>query len=449
MRVESALLLGAARDPDSAAGAGRGRGGILRPGLPSVSFPLRTRPGSRSSGGLPLLNAALVLGIAVVDWMTPAGIVVGLLLGIPIVLSSFADDSRQVWGTFLLALAAFTVAAIFGTPAFSPSHVWIANRIFAIATLPASAAVALLLQRRRIEAERARDEAVSARDLNALLMSLLAHDLRTPLVLAEQGFQYVERAVSRGQDPDRVLLRDVQARLQRSLRAVEVVLSIAREDLRPAAATPDAPLEVAEAISREVDAFAAEAEGGGKRFVLRLEALGGATYRCNHGVLRQALTVVLDNAVRHAVPGTIEVAASVEAEELVVRITDEGPGLSTPAPPSRTRVQGSASSWRARSSPAPAAGSTSNAIPPPAPASGSACRSRRAEVAGSRCSPFLSVPPSGGSLPGRLSERSPFALPPQPAPAIIPNSSSTSLTVGTHAICSAPIGAWRGRSAAA
>ncbi|HEX8905560.1 MAG TPA: hypothetical protein VF771_11990, partial [Longimicrobiaceae bacterium] len=148
---------------------------------------------------LALLRGALllcILLIAFLDWATPAGVVVGILLAVPVVLASMGTEA-DVLAMGTVAITAFLVAAIAGAPAISPRSVWVPNRIFVSLLIPASTGVALLLQRRRAEAERARDAALSARDLNALLTALLAHDLRSPLASASQCIRYVLASVER------------------------------------------------------------------------------------------------------------------------------------------------------------------------------------------------------------------------------------------------------------
>jgi signal transduction histidine kinase len=140
-------------------------------------------------GALPLACVAAILVISFFDWMTPAGVVVGIFLSVPIILSSFAATPRTVGAVSVLAHVSFLVAAVFGSAAISPAAVWIPNRLFTVLTLTASTGVALLLQQSRQAAERERDRALAARDLNRLLMSLLAHDLRTPLVVAAHGLE--------------------------------------------------------------------------------------------------------------------------------------------------------------------------------------------------------------------------------------------------------------------
>ncbi len=126
------------------------------------------------------LNLTAVVLVALLDWAMPAGIVVGLLLGVPIVLSSTADDIRELWLTSALALLAFVLAAIFGSGPVSPAGVWFPNRIIAFSSLLAFCAIAVMLHRRRRQVEQARDEAVRASALSQVLTSLLAHDLRSP-----------------------------------------------------------------------------------------------------------------------------------------------------------------------------------------------------------------------------------------------------------------------------
>lgn len=299
-----------------------------------ASVPARTpAAGARSSAALPWLNVLAVLVIVALDWITSAGVVVGILLSIPIVLASLSDDRRQVWLITTLAIAGKLVASLHGMGPISPASVWVPNRVIAFLSLPASAYLALLLQRHRCDAERARDAALSARDLNRLLMSLLAHDLRSPLTLAVQGLDYVGGAARSGQEIDEELVGDLRARLNRSLRAVETVLTVAREGLEgsPAEGARLELTRVGPEIEAEVASFAGEARHLGKTIVTEVGGLEDADpdLRIDVVVLRQALAVLLDNAVRYGVPGEIKVAAEHEGHALVVRVRDRGPGLSS------------------------------------------------------------------------------------------------------------------------
>lgn len=206
--------------------------------------------------------------------------------------------------------------------------------VLAVLLLPACTALALLLQRRRLEAERARDEALAASELNRLLMSLLAHDLRSPLAVSDQAFGYVEDSLGAARSIDRALIGDVRARLRRSLRAIDIVLGLARAHAEPAAvpsegggrATPHVRAE----IEAEVASFAHEAEVRGKTLVAELDGVGGARLAADVLVLRQALAILLDNAIRYADAGPVRVRAATRGCALHVHVEDGGPGLSAP-----------------------------------------------------------------------------------------------------------------------
>jgi len=266
-------------------------------------------------------NLAAVAAICVGDGMTSAGVVVGILLCIPIVLASMDARPAMVAWTGALSAVGFAVAAAVGARPISPPAVWIPNRIFAALSIPAATLVALLLQRRRVEAERARDAALSASELNRLIGSLLAHELRAPLTLAADCLRYVRDASTRGEPLDGELLAETHARLGRSLRAVEGVLALARgaSDDGAARAAP-----VCAELADEVAGFEAEARARGKRIVLDLGGVrGGAA--ADARVLRPVVATLLDNALRYAAPGDVTVAAGTDGEELAVRVTDGGP----------------------------------------------------------------------------------------------------------------------------
>ncbi|MFL5538409.1 MAG: sensor histidine kinase [Longimicrobiaceae bacterium] len=281
---------------------------------------------SPSPGRHALLRRAAVLAavavISIADGLTPTGVVVGILLCIPIVLASMDPRPVAVVATGAVSAVGYVVAAIVGMGPISPPSVWIPNRVFAALSIPAATAVALLLQRSRIEAERARDEARAASELNRLLASLLAHDLRAPLVLAADCLRYVRDAAARGEVPDDALVAETHARLGRSLRAVEGVLALARGAPSGGEAARAAP--VGPALAEEAAEFEAEARARGKRIVLDLGGVRDGP-AADARVLRQVVATLLDNALRYAAPGDVTLSADTDHAGVSVRVTDPGP----------------------------------------------------------------------------------------------------------------------------
>lgn len=279
-----------------------------------------------------VLCYALILVIVVLDWMTSAGVVVGLLLSIPIVVLSMLARQRPVLVATLVALIGFTIAAALGQGPISPRSVWVPNRILAVFAIAASGAVALMLQRHRRTADDALRAALSAHDTNRLLMALMAHDLRAPLVAASQVLEYVERSAASGAPLDAELVGDTRLRLRRNLRVVEQALQVARGDMqRSESVAPPlgrARVRVAHEIEREVASFAGEAEARGKRIVVRAEAVANVEMGLDGLVLRQVLAILLDNAIRYARAGPLWVDAELRVGKVVVSVTDSGPGLS-------------------------------------------------------------------------------------------------------------------------
>jgi signal transduction histidine kinase len=228
-------------------------------------------------------------------------------------------------GTPLVCLAALVPIPV------SRGLVWV------LVLLVVAAGLALLfryLRRRKDDAAARREAAEVAGETNRLLLSLLAHDLRSPLALADQGFQYVEQSVAGGYPIDRGMVADVRARLQRSLRAIEMVLSLAVKKRPEATEDGDsgpATTDVRAEIAGEVASFEYEAQARGKQLRAELDGVPDEPYHVDSLVLRQAIAIVLDNAVRYADPGVIRVAAVVNGSLLEVRVEDPGPGFRTPA----------------------------------------------------------------------------------------------------------------------
>ncbi len=77
--------------------------------------------------------------------------------------------------------------------------------------------------------------------------------------------------------------------------------------------------------------YAAPAEEAGGKLVLQDTSQGRATVTGDRGLLGQVLSNLIENAIRHAGPTpqiTIEIAR--EADSVVLRVRDHGPGIPEP-----------------------------------------------------------------------------------------------------------------------
>jgi signal transduction histidine kinase len=275
------------------------------------------------------LSLAAAATVLVAASLTAAGDALALAVCIPVLLGASLERRRDLSALAALVIGGFAAAT--SLLHLAGGTAWTGMRLLALAALVVSAGVALLLQATRAEVVADRRDARAASDVNRLLVSLLAHDLRSPLVLADQGLQYVEESVAGGYPIDRSLVADLRARLQRSLRAIGLVLDLARDEDSPSRspAARTATVALFDEIGAEVESFRYEAEVRGKRLVVEADGVPvDPVCDVDVLVLRQTLAIALDNAVRYADPGTIRVRADVVDTTLQLRVEDPGPGLS-------------------------------------------------------------------------------------------------------------------------
>jgi signal transduction histidine kinase len=293
--------------------------------------PAAASAGARSSG--PNWNRRWTAGIlaaattiAIIDAVLPAGVAVGFLMAVPIVLTARSDDPRDVKLVFGFSLIGFLLAAQFGSPPVSPRGVWIPNRIFAVCAVGAAGYIALSLQRLRMQVVQQRARAAESSRLNRLLVSLVAHDLRAPLALASQTLAYASSTLGRQEPVDAGLLGEVRQRLERSLGDSERLVELATLELAPG---DDGlpimhPVHLRSELDRVLQAFAAEARAAGKTMDVHLD-LPDRNFEVDLVVLSHLLGVLIENAISHARPGPIGVSARLVDGHLECTVSDPGP----------------------------------------------------------------------------------------------------------------------------
>jgi signal transduction histidine kinase len=153
-----------------------------------------------------------------------------------------------------------------------------------------------------------------------LLVSSIAHDLRTPL-FALRG--YLDAIATGIGDPAERLDR-ARAKATQIDRLVTGLFDYARADFdtRPRLQ----PTDLADAVKAATTAFELAANQEGVE--LHLTAPGGPTVSIDRDGFERALGNVIDNALRHTPRGgTVEITCGEDADTAFVRVVDDGPGV--------------------------------------------------------------------------------------------------------------------------
>ena len=153
-----------------------------------------------------------------------------------------------------------------------------------------------------------------------LLVSSIAHDLRTPLFSLRGYLDAIATGIG---DPGERLER-ARAKAHQIDRLVTGLFDYARADIdkRPTLQTTD----LADAVTDATAAFELAADERGVK--LQVTAHTGHSVTIDRDGFERALANVIDNALRHTPPGgTIEVTCGEDADGAFVRVIDDGPGI--------------------------------------------------------------------------------------------------------------------------
>jgi signal transduction histidine kinase len=153
------------------------------------------------------------------------------------------------------------------------------------------------------------------------LIANVSHELRTPITAIQAVLENVVDGVS-----DPATLRTALAQTERLGRLVTELLDLSRIEAGVAPLCRES-FDLAEFLHgavREAE-IAADAAGRDVSFTVTAEP---TTAVADPGRLHQVLANLLDNAARHSpTGGTVSTAASRDADQLVIEVTDEGPGI--------------------------------------------------------------------------------------------------------------------------
>jgi len=150
-----------------------------------------------------------------------------------------------------------------------------------------------------------------------------SHELRTPLTILKAEVDSA-LADSRSLDDLHLALRGASGEVNHLVRIAEDLLVLARAE-RGRIPTHRTVVSLAALVEASVGAFAAVAEAGG----VALEAdAPDAAVAVDGTRVRQALDNLLDNALRHTLPGgEVRVTATPAREAITIQVDDTGPGF--------------------------------------------------------------------------------------------------------------------------
>ncbi|VWC63668.1 ATP-binding protein [Burkholderia lata] len=164
------------------------------------------------------------------------------------------------------------------------------------------------------------DELQRVTNEQAIWNAAIAHELRTPVTVLRGRLQGLAEGVFK---PDEAQFRSLLAQVEGLTRLIE--------DLRVVSLADGGHLSIeirdtdlAADVRAVVDVFAHALQAAGQHPVLDLDT---RRMRCDPVRIRQALLALLENARRHAVPGTIRIQTRIEAGMCRLRVEDDGPGI--------------------------------------------------------------------------------------------------------------------------
>ena len=158
-----------------------------------------------------------------------------------------------------------------------------------------------------------------------------AHELRTPITALRLQLQLLERASDA--DEHKRALTELHAGVERSQRLVQQLLQVSRTDPEGETMRP-APLDLAALVRAQVTVLSARAEHAG--LDLGADAPTPVPAMGDEGQMSVLLENLIENALRYTpAGGVIDVSATLENGQPLLRVVDDGPGI---AEPERQRV---------------------------------------------------------------------------------------------------------------
>ena len=228
------------------------------------------------------------------------------------------SDPRRGDAPYPLAVAEGELGTLYAPEREEPS-LNVRRRVLpALASLLAVATEREQLSREALEAEALRRSDA----IKTAIIQAVSHDLRTPLATIETALDGLESGSLALTDADRAeLLETIRAEHGRLKSFVENLLDLSR--LQAAAAPPSLEVWTAdELISRAI----AEMPGAERVHVTAPGSVPAT--RVDATQIQRVLANLIDNALKFSPPNEpVEVSVHATRRELIIRVTDHGPGI--------------------------------------------------------------------------------------------------------------------------
>lgn len=153
------------------------------------------------------------------------------------------------------------------------------------------------------------------------LMADIAHDLRTPLAVLRSEIEAMQDGV---QPTDAAALVRLHGEVLLLARLVTDLRLLSLAESGAISLSPTA-LDGGEVLRALADAYALRAAEAGVR--LSVDAPAAVPLVADPDRLRQTLQNILDNALRYAAPGPVELSAHLDGTATVLTVRDHGPGF--------------------------------------------------------------------------------------------------------------------------
>jgi signal transduction histidine kinase len=174
-----------------------------------------------------------------------------------------------------------------------------------------------------LERARLHEQEREAHRMQEAFISVISHELRTPITTILAGSRLLRRRV-RGVPDAEDLATDIEAESDRLFRIVEDLLVLSRLERRNLSIAEE-PVHLTRLVDRVI---ASVARRWPTTVFIEPEDASVRVARGEETYIEQILRNLLSNAAKYAPPGsTVRVEFEDAGEEILVRVLDEGPGI--------------------------------------------------------------------------------------------------------------------------